>query len=157
MAPNFSQRITAVDPARFHFALGVFCAAAAMKGPYANPQQFSVNLVEDDGSATNIRFTDIPANRGMLAVKKEFPDPDEFERIGFRLLTFSEVIQNRQLIRMGLVREGESGRIGVHDAVIDALAMTPFRKSGALDKPAFLALVKSELKRLKLVEPDKDC
>ena len=84
MAPNFSQRITAVDPERFHFALGVYCAAAAMKGPYPNPQQFGLNLVEDDGSAKRISFTDIPGNRGMLAVKKEFPDPEEFQRLGFR-------------------------------------------------------------------------
>jgi hypothetical protein len=123
---------------------------------FANPQQFSGNLVEDDGTATNIRFTDIPANRGMLAVKKEFPDAEEFQCMSFRLLTFSEVIKNRQLIRMRLVRKRESGEIEVHDAVINALAMAPFSKSGALDKPAFLALVKSEHKRLELVEASKE-
>jgi hypothetical protein len=155
MAPNFNSRIKAVDPERFHFALGVFSAAAAMKGPYPNPQTFSVNIVDTDGSATRIAFTDRPENRGMVALKSEFPDAEEFECISFRILTLPEVIRNRQLIGRGLVRDGENG-LEIHDAVVNALAIAPFRKSGALDKSAFLALVKSEHKKLQEIEANED-
>lgn len=144
MAPNFNERIRPVDPERFRFALGVFQAAAAMKGPFPNPQNFSLHIVDDDRTANTISFTDIPENRGMIAIKKEFPDPEEFQCIGFRILTFSEVIKNDKLVSMGLIRMDEHGQTEVHDSVILALAQAPFRKSGALDKKAFIELVKYE-------------
>jgi hypothetical protein len=152
MAPNFAERIKPIDPERFQFALGVYDAAAAMKGPYDNPQQFGLNVVEVDGSTTRIAFADIPDNRGMLAVRKEFPDPAEFQSMGFRLFTFARIMKDRKLRKMGLVREGEGGHTEIHCAVINALAMAPFRKSGALDRTAFLALVKSEHKRIEAEE-----
>jgi hypothetical protein len=156
MAPNFAERIRAVDPERFRFALGVYAAAAAMKGPYPNPEEFSLNLVDDDGSVSEIRFTDRPENRGMIALKGEFPDLEELECIGFRIMTMPKVIKNRQLIKMGLIRNGESGNIEIHDAVVNALAKVPFRKSGALDKSVFLALVRSERQRLEAIEASED-
>jgi hypothetical protein len=152
MSPNFEERIKAVEPERFLFALGVYQAAAAIKGPYVNPSEFSFSLVEKDGSAIKIQFTDIPENRGMLAVKKEFPDANEFQNLSFRIMTFSEVLRDRKLIKMGLVRHGEGGDIEIHDAVINALAMAPFRKSGALNKPAFHAIVKAEYTKLETDE-----
>lgn len=152
MAPNFAECIKPVDPERFHFALGVFCAAADMKGPCQNPQEFGVNIREDDGSLTRLSFTDRPENRGLLAVKKEFTDPAEFQSMGFRLMTVGEVMRERKLRKWGLIRDDESGQTEIHDAVVNALAMAPFRKSGTLDRPAFLALVRSEQKRIEAEE-----
>lgn len=152
MAPNFYERIKPVDPERFHFALGVYCAAAAMKGPYPNPQEFGVNIREDDGSLVRVSFADLPENRGLLAVKKEFTDRAEFQSMTFRLMIFGEVMRERKLRKWGLIRDGESGQTEIHDAVVNALALAPFRKSGTLDRPAFLALVKSEQKRIEAGE-----
>jgi hypothetical protein len=152
MAPNYKERIKPVDPERFQFALGVFNAAADMKGPYPNPEQFAVNLIEDDGSISRLSLTDRPENRGMMALKKEFPDSQEFQCIGFRILTLPEVIRDRKLVAMGLIREGENGVVEIHDAVVTALAGAPFRKSGTLDKDAFLALAQTEYERM---EADK--
>jgi hypothetical protein len=153
VAPNFAERIKPVDPERFRFALGVYCAAAALKGPAPNPEEFGIDILEDDGSATRISFTDRPENRGMLAVKKEFPDPAEFQSMSFRLLTFGEIMKDRKLRKWGLVRDGETGQTEIHDAVISALATAPFRKSGALDRGAFLASVKAESEKPRLT-PD---
>ena len=105
MARNFAERTKPVDPERFHFALGVYCTAAALKGPAPNPQEYGVNIVEDDGNVARITFTDSPENRGILAVKKEFPDPAEFQSMGFRLLTVGEIVRDRKLRKWGLVRE----------------------------------------------------
>lgn len=104
--------------------------------------------VDDAGEVTGLRLADIAPNRGMMAVKKEFADPDEFQHIGFRILTFSEVIHLPKLTKMGMVQRDENGNLEVHDAVVHALAKAPFRKSGTLDKPAFLALVKTERERI---------
>jgi hypothetical protein len=104
--------------------------------------------VKDDGNTELITFTDRPENRGILAVKKEFPDPAEFESMGFRLLTVGEIVRDRKLRKWGLVREGEAGAIEIDDAVVNALALAPFRRSGKLDREKFLALVKSERERI---------
>lgn len=152
MAPNFAERIKPVDPERFHFALGVYCAAAALKGPAPNPQEFGLNLLNDDGSESKITFTDRPENRGMLAVRKEFPEPTEFQSMGFRLMTFSRIMRYRKLRKWGLVRTGESGQTEIHEAVINALAMAPFRKTGVLDREAFLSLVEIERQKCEASE-----
>ncbi len=94
---------------------------------------------------------DIPANRGIVAVKKEFPDAGEFQSLSFRLQRFAEIIGDRKLIKWGMVQHSEGG-IEVHDAVINALAAAPFRKSGVLDKPAFHSLVRAEFTRLEAEE-----
>ena len=150
MAPNFVHRIKPVDPERFRFAMGVFGAAAALKGPAPNPTQFSINILEDDGSRSKISFTDRPENRGLLAVKQQFPDLDEFESMSYRILSLSEVIRDERLSKMGVIRSDETGQTEIHDFVIFALATVPFRKSGKWDKPAFIAAVKSEFKRIEL-------
>src|SRR6185437_15070800 len=143
MAPNFAQRIKPIDPERFKFAMGVFGAAAALKGPAPNPTQFSVNIQDDDGSITKVSFTDRPENRGILALKQQFSDSDEFESMSFRILILSDVLRDERLSKMGVIR-CEDGEMEVHDSVIFALATAPFRKSGKLDKSAFFAAVKSE-------------
>jgi len=54
-----------------------------------------------------------------------------------------------------MVRHDENG-VELHDAVINALATAPFRKSGVLDKVAFHALVKAEYTRLEAAAPNSD-
>jgi hypothetical protein len=137
MSTNSDEKIRPVDPERFHQALGVYQAALAVAAPQAS---------EASPSA------DIPANRGIVAVKKEFPDANEFQSLSFRLQRFAEIIGDRKLIKWGMVQHSEGG-IEVHDAVINALAAAPFRKSGVLDKPAFHSLVRAEYTRLEAGEP----
>jgi hypothetical protein len=148
MAPNFAERIKPVDPERFKFAVGVWGAAAELRGPAPNPTQYSVNIVDDDGSVTNFRLTDRPENRGILALKREFPGADDLESMSFRILNMGEVVRMERLSKMGVIRFDEVGQLMVHDAVIYALARAPFRKSGKLDKTAFVAAVKSEYDRI---------
>jgi hypothetical protein len=129
-----------VDPERFHQALGVYQAALAAARPQANAD-----------AATGASSAEFQGNRGIVAVKKEFPDPAEFQSLSLRLQRFSEVIGDKKLIKWGMVQHSEGG-IEVHDAVINALAAAPFRKSGVLDKPAFHSLVKAEYTRLEAAE-----
>jgi hypothetical protein len=148
MAPNFAVRIKPVDRDRFKFAVGVFGAAAELKGPAPNPTQFGVNIVDDDGAVTGFRFTDRPENRGLLAVKREFADAPDLESISFRILNMPEVVRMEQLSKLEVVQVDDAGQLLVHDSVIYALAQAPFRKSGKLDKAAFVAAVKSEFERM---------
>ena len=50
-----------------------------------------------------------------------------------------------------MIRHREDG-VEIHDAVLNALATAPFRKSGVLDKPAFHTLVKAEYTKLEAAE-----
>ncbi|MGB9114257.1 hypothetical protein [Bradyrhizobium sp.] len=152
MSSNSEERVRPVDPERFHLALGLYQAALATESPQANASESSPTPVEKVGAATAAPSADIPANRAILAVKKEFPDTGEFQSLSLRLQRFSEVIGDKKLIKWGMVHHSEGG-IEVHDAVINALATAPFRKSGVLDKPAFHMLVKAEYAKLEASSP----
>jgi hypothetical protein len=68
-----------------------------------------------------------------------------------RLAHFTEVVADKKLVKWGMVKHSEGG-LEIHDAVVNALAAAPFRKSGVLDKTAFHALVKAEYNRLEAEE-----
>jgi hypothetical protein len=148
MAPNFAERIKPVDRERFKFAMGVFGAAAELRGPAPNPTQFGVNVVDDDGSVTAFRFADWPENRGLLALRREFADAPDFESMSFRILSLPEVVRMERLSKLGVIQVDEAGQLIVHDSVIYALAGVPYRKSGRLDNAAFVAAVKFEFDRI---------
>ena len=76
--------------------------------------------------------------------------------MSFRILTLSDVLRDERLSKMGVVRCEENGETEVHDSVIFALATIPFRKSGKLDKAAFIAAVKSEFNRIESSDEDGD-
>jgi hypothetical protein len=135
MTAKAEQQIGPVEPARFHRALGIYQAA----------------LVEPPPEGAGRETAGISVNRGILAVKKEFADVAEFESLSLRLQRFAEIVSDKKLIKWGMVKHSEGG-IEVHDAVINALASAPFRKSGVLDKPAFHTLVKAEYNRLEAAE-----
>lgn len=136
MSAKAEDRIEPVDPGRLHQALGIYQATLLSKQP--------------QGEA-GAKPADTPVSRAMLAVEKEFPDAKEFESLSFRLLRFTEVVSDKKLIKWGMIQHSEGG-IEVHDAVINALAAAPFRKSGVLDKPAFHTLVKAEYTSLEAAE-----
>jgi hypothetical protein len=135
MRAKAEEKIAPVDPERFHQALGIYQAA----------------LVARDAQGAAAEQTAVPVDRGILAVKKEFPDTKEFESLSVRLQHFTEVVGDKKLAKWGMVNHTDGG-IEVHDAVINALAAAPFRKSGVLDKEAFHPLVKAEYTRLEAGE-----
>ncbi|SRR5579871_1666869 len=129
------EKIEPVKPERLHQALGIYQSAlvATETGDQAN------------GPA------EAPSLRGMQAVKREFPDPTEFLSLCYRLRHFTEVVSDRKLAKWGMVKHTEGG-LEIHDAVVNALAAAPFRKSGVLDKDVFHELVKAEYNRLEAAE-----
>jgi hypothetical protein len=151
MSPGSEERVSPVDPERFHLALGVYQAALAAAGAEANAGEASSTRVEKGGVAA-APPAEIPASRAIRAVKKEFPDSGEFQSMSLRLQRIAEIVGDKKLIKWGMVKYDEAGGFEIHDAVINALATAPFRKSGVLDKPAFHSLVKAEYTRLEAVE-----
>jgi hypothetical protein len=151
---NYAERIKPVDPERFQFAFRLCDAAAAMRSPSVGPRPFAMDGGHDGGTAHAPK--DRAMDRAMLAVKTEFPDPVEFESMSFRLLTFAEIMDDPILREMGLIRPCGRGGTEIHPAIIVALAIAPFHKSGELDRSAYFALVKSEYQRLEAEDQRRD-
>lgn len=138
MSTGTDEKVEAVQPGRLHQALGIYQSALVESMPDG----------EADGSAEH----EEPASlRGMQAVKREFPDPKEFLSLSLRLKRFTEIVSDKKLIKWGMVKHSEGG-LEIHDAVVNALAAAPFRKSGVLDKDVFHELVKAEFNRLEAEE-----
>ena len=130
------EKVGPVEPRRLQQALGVYQSALA-----AQASDAGANDTENKPASL----------RGLLAVKREFPDPKEFLSLSLRLKRFTEVLGDKKLIKWGMVKHSEGG-LELHDAVVNALAAAPFRKSGVLDKDAFHELVKAEYTRLEAAE-----
>ena len=139
MSAGSEEKVGPVKPERLHQALGIYQTALADRLGQGGVPASSESPAEPDSI------------RGMGAVRREFPDPAEFEALSVRLKHFTEVLADKKLIKWGMVSHSEGG-IEIHDAVVNALASAPFRKSGVLDKTAFHALVKAEYNRLEAEE-----
>jgi hypothetical protein len=137
MTAASEDKVNPVAPERLHQALGIYQSALVAE-------------LEEKASGASAA-DEPPGQRGLLAVKREFPDPKEFLSLSFRLKHFTEVVGDKTLIKWGMVTHSEGG-IEVHDAVVNALAAAPFRKSGVLDKDVFHELVKAEFNRLEVAE-----
>jgi hypothetical protein len=132
------DKVEPVKPERLHQALGIYQSALVAREA-------------DDGTDGPAAQQEPPSLRGMQAVKREFPDPQEFLSLSYRLRHFTEVVSDKKLVKWGMVNHSEGG-LEIHDAVVNALAAAPFRKSGVLDKDVFHELVKAEYNRLEAEE-----
>jgi hypothetical protein len=136
MNATSEEKVAPVKPERLHQALGIYQSALVEEGEVAG---------------ADAAPTELASRRAILAVKREFPDAGEFQSLSVRLAHFTEVLADKKLAKWGMVTHSEGG-LEIHDAVVNALAAAPFRKSGVLDKAAFHALVKAEYTRLESEE-----
>ena len=138
MIASTEEKVNPVAPERLHQALGIYQSAlVAGEG--------------DEASEATTSPEEPASQRGLLAVKREFPDPKEFLSLSLRLQRFAEIVSDKKLAKWGMVKHTEGG-LEIHDAVVNALAAAPFRKSGVLDKDVFHELVKAEYNRLEASE-----
>src|SRR5690242_1517166 len=106
MTLKATGKIATIDPGRFHRALGIYQAAVAAEASPAVPN-------------SQAESQDVAGIRGILAVKKEFPDPEEFQSLSLRLQRFAEVIADKKLAKWGMVSYSNHGGFEIHDAVIN--------------------------------------
>jgi hypothetical protein len=137
MSATTEEKVEPVKPERLHLALGIYQSALA--------------ATEESDSDETVAPGAAASRRAILALKREFPEAGEFQSMSVRLQHFTEVLGDKKLIKWGMVAHSEGG-LEIHDAVVNALATAPFRKSGVLDKVAFHALVKAEYTRLESEE-----
>jgi hypothetical protein len=139
MSAVSEEKVNPVEPERLHQALGIY-QSALIAGEADTGAEGAASPDEEPASL-----------RAMLAVKREFPDPKEYLSLSLRLRRFTEIVSDKKLLKWGMVKHSEGG-LEVHDAVVNALAAAPIRKSGVLDKDVFHELVKAEYNRLEAAE-----
>ena len=109
-----------VDPELYLWCHGVYQAAAQMTMPVENP---GARPLFADGDKT-YSFSDIPMNRGMLAVMKELRERGQTQAQSMamtsRLMHFGELLTNKKL--KAFVKPGEDGGLLVSEALIKACA-----------------------------------
>lgn len=114
--------VPAVDPKLFTWCTNVYGAAAHLSMPVENPANKPI-FQEDDGRV--LAFSDIPLNRGMLAVMKELHERqvDDRQRMAMtmRIMHFGEVFQAAETQRF--IRPGDmEGQVEISEALIEACA-----------------------------------
>lgn len=111
-----------VDPDLFLWCQGVYHAAASLSMPVENP---AAKPVIADGDKT-YAFSDIPINRGMLAVMKELRErglPEEQRMaMSWRLMHFGDIFKHQKKLH-AFIKHGDSpGELEVSEALIKACA-----------------------------------
>jgi len=115
---NRYEQVISLDPEEFRFALELF--NAAVSGQMQRP----VGL-----------HYDIPANRGLVAVKEHFKNAEEHHHaFHSRHGALLELIRDRSV-------QKEEDVMWTHAAVIDLAATAPINRHGKFKKQAFFAEV----------------
>jgi hypothetical protein len=142
LGQHFLRRVNPVTREELGFAVAVGGAAASYKMPTPSPTKFGLALTENDGTVMNIRFTDIPLNRGMLAIREHCGgDPSKFFSLAFRLFALGSILRRKE-IAPWIRRNVSPGVDEVHPAVIEAAATLPLNSRGHFDARTFFQKVK---------------
>ena len=127
------------DPAEFNTALSWYENAALKKAKVDNPQDYGATFDFGNGKIERIAFTDIPLNRGMIALKERYgDDQDKFFSIVLRIQSLFKLYQDKNVEKY-LRRNGEI--VEIHPAVIDAAATVKLNDQGWFPVDKFIETV----------------
>lgn len=114
-----------VDPKTFLFMTNVYMAAAGMTMPVENPAS-KAKFTGPDG--TVFALSDIPINRGMLAVVAELRKIGVEVTSGYcaRVMFLDEVFQEKERFAEFIKSSHEEGCVMVSEALLMAAAVAKF-------------------------------
>lgn len=129
-----------IDKECFLYAVDIFQNAAALKMPSVNPQE--KKLVFDDST---ISFTDIPLNRGMLAVvdemKEVISEEDRYSLL-HRLLCIGDIIQWSEISDWLKKDEEDPENLQISQSLLYAIAECKINRQGKCVKSHLVELCK---------------
>jgi hypothetical protein len=149
--PRDPRDIPAVSPEEFAFAMAVAGAAAAGKTPQSGVGHLGINYQEEDGSVGRLGLTDIPMNRGMIAVRGQFPR-EKFHTLMFRIWALGEVMEDSRMAPFRRPAEGEPGVEEVHEAVYAVAAEMPLNKDGHFNRQKFFRRLAARAREMEEAE-----
>ena len=119
-------RLQPIDPETYMFLTNVYQAAASRTMPVAKPGLFRV----PDGPEGGYVLTDIPINRGMMAVVGELSSMgiggDLRRAYMFRVLDFGQIFEHGDLFDEFIKPGDEPDARSVSEAIIKAVAVAEY-------------------------------
>ena len=136
--PTFEE-MPPIDPDVFIVAINFAMNAASGNAITDDPTKMGVNLLDEDGSVSKIRFADIPMNRAMLALKERFAgDSDMFASAATRMFALGNIFEDPRFYKW--IKHGNDSD-EVHEAVIEADATVMLDAEGEFPPDEFLLKV----------------
>lgn len=138
-----ADRACAFEFDEFAYLVDIAFNAAALRAPVENPERTGVTLENERGASQRYVFTDTPANRAMLAVKKEVGSSSKrFWSFMWRFWALAELIHHRKLAPWLRDEAADHGAQSLHPAVLDVARRMKMTKRGKFDTHDFIALVR---------------
>lgn len=132
------SEIPAVDPDHFGFAIQVASAAHALKMPMKSPATEGGSIRFPDGREIQFNFTDIPANRALMAMRDHFgPDTNSFVAAAMRFFALHRLWPHERMKKWVKPSPEEPDVVLMHDAVFQAAATLPLDDNGEFAEKAF--------------------
>jgi hypothetical protein len=131
--------IPRVSAEELRFAIGVACAAAAMKGPYPTPsvQQFTMRD-DDTGEVTTYRFANPAVARGGFAVMQQFEqEPDKGVALLLRWSELTRLIHDRRMQPFMREAPDGSGAVDLRPEVLEVAAELSLDGDKGFDEHTF--------------------
>lgn len=136
-----SEEFPPLDVQEFILCVELAVAAAEQKlAPLTPPPAFGVNLEDEDGRVSQIRFTDHPMNRKAIAIKEHCgADREKCRNVITRYFALESLIP--VLTQQGHIKDGD-GELFVQEAVFHAAATEPIVDAIRFVEDEFLARVR---------------
>lgn len=136
-------KVNKIDYEKFSFYFDVFNKAAAMQIPCKNPETVSFGI-EDDGEIKQYSFSDIPVNRGMMAIMDEMRNvetEDDIFSIGMRVMAFGEFVNDRKFSKFFKTEDGD---MYISESLLKAISEAKYKKSGGINKKDVMKIANRE-------------
>jgi hypothetical protein len=136
-----SERATIprVSAEELRFAVGVACAATAMKGPYPTPTVQHLTMQDDDtGEVTTYRFANPAVARGGFAVMQEFDqEPGKGIALLMRWSELTRLIHDQRMQPYMREAPDGSGAVDLRPEVLEVAAELSFDVNRGFDEHSF--------------------
>jgi hypothetical protein len=105
-----------------------------------DPGRFGVNLVQADGSVVGLRFTDLPINRAVFAVRDQFQEDDQWQNLLYRYFALCAAIKDWQADLAPWLQRDVRATL-LHRAILEAAAVAPVTRNVTFRRKPFLGKI----------------
>ena len=122
----------------FAFAFALAVHAGHLQIP-VHPQHYKVDLEDEDGEVSTLRFTDTRMNRAAIALKEHFgQEYEKFESAMWRFMAFIDLVRNDALVKWIRDSATDPQAKEVHPAFIEVCGQMRLTRQGKFSKNRFL-------------------
>jgi hypothetical protein len=135
--PNECIPISSDD---FAFAFEIAMKGVGKEILIRDPTSMGLTILDDEaGQSTEIRFTDMPMTRALIALKEHFGDnPDIYQSMVWRIFGLLRILRDPDLSYWMKPDPDDSDALLVHKALLDAAAILRLSEEGQFQKETLI-------------------